>query len=110
MIQLSGQLMAASLSFSVWAIREHLEISSSTETHHLFTILSYGFGQHADYVFGWEGDSLQKAMDTCTGGTGIPWDCPVLTLQDVEAMNTCRQGEKVPEVTENKCAHLITNV
>ncbi|KAF9522948.1 hypothetical protein CPB83DRAFT_863689 [Crepidotus variabilis] len=61
-----------------------------------------GFGQHADYVFGWEGDSLKKAMDTCTGGTGIPWDCPVLSLQDVETMNQCRQGEKVPEVVEGQ--------
>ncbi|KAF9522947.1 hypothetical protein CPB83DRAFT_863686 [Crepidotus variabilis] len=60
----------------------------------------YGFGQHADYVFGWEGDSLKRAMDQCTSGTGIPWDCKALTLQDVDTMNQCRQPVKVEEPVE----------
>jgi len=38
-------------------------------------------------------------------GSGIPWDCPVLTVQDVDAMNSCRQAEKVPEVSENQCQY-----
>ncbi|KAF5318945.1 hypothetical protein D9611_013664 [Ephemerocybe angulata] len=59
-----------------------------------------GFGQHADYLFGWENDSLQKAMDTCTGGNGIPTDCKVLTVQGMNAMNKCRQYAKVPEMVE----------
>ena len=45
-------------------------------------------------------------MDTCTGGTGIPWDCKALTLQDTDAMNSCRQAEKVPEVAENQCSYI----
>ncbi|KAH6873490.1 hypothetical protein BKA70DRAFT_282788 [Coprinopsis sp. MPI-PUGE-AT-0042] len=61
-----------------------------------------GFGQHADYVFGWEGDSLQRAMDTCTNGNGIPTDCKVLTVQGMNAMNACRQIAKVPEEVEGK--------
>ncbi|KAG2012832.1 hypothetical protein CC2G_009800 [Coprinopsis cinerea AmutBmut pab1-1] len=59
-----------------------------------------GYGQHADYVFGWEGDSLQRAMDTCTNGNGIPTDCKVLTVQGTDAMNKCKQFAKVPEVVE----------
>jgi len=61
-----------------------------------------GFGQHADYVFGWEGDSLQRAMDTCTGMDGFPSNCHVLTLQDTDTMNSCRQAVKVPEVAEEQ--------
>ncbi|EFI26842.1 hypothetical protein CC1G_15244 [Coprinopsis cinerea okayama7 len=60
-----------------------------------------GYGQHADYVFGWEGDSLQRAMDVCTGFDGIPTNCPVLTVQDTDSMNKCRQANKVEEVVED---------
>ncbi|EAU87197.2 hypothetical protein CC1G_10476 [Coprinopsis cinerea okayama7 len=62
-----------------------------------------GYGQHADYVFGWEGDSLQRAMDKCTDGNPAPEACPELTPQDMETMNTCRLPVKVPEVTEDQC-------
>ncbi|KAJ2913877.1 hypothetical protein MD484_g6528, partial [Candolleomyces efflorescens] len=61
-----------------------------------------GFGQHADYVFGWEGDSLKRAMDVCTGGDGLPQNCPALTLQDIETMNNCRLPAKVDEVVEDQ--------
>ncbi|RXW18784.1 hypothetical protein EST38_g7070 [Candolleomyces aberdarensis] len=61
-----------------------------------------GYGQHADYVFGWEGDSLQRAMEVCFGGEGIATNCPVLTVQDTDSMNNCKQGAKVPEVTEGQ--------
>lgn len=60
----------------------------------------YGYGQHADYVFGWEGDSLQRAMDKCPGLTPYIDTCKELTLQDHNAMNNCRLPVKVPEVTE----------
>ncbi|EFI26544.1 hypothetical protein CC1G_15757 [Coprinopsis cinerea okayama7 len=60
-----------------------------------------GYGQHADYVFGWEGDSLQRAMEVCTNSDGIPTNCPVLTVQDTDAMNNCRLPAKVPEVVED---------
>ncbi|RXW23736.1 hypothetical protein EST38_g2118 [Candolleomyces aberdarensis] len=61
-----------------------------------------GFGQHADYVFGWEGDSLQRAMDVCTGGDGIPTNCPELTVQDMDTMNACTVHATVPEIVEGQ--------
>ncbi|KAJ2915086.1 hypothetical protein MD484_g5354, partial [Candolleomyces efflorescens] len=59
-----------------------------------------GFGQHADYLFAWEGDSLQRAMDTCTNGNGIPTDCKVLTVQGMDAMNKCKRFTGIPEQAE----------
>ncbi|EAU83652.2 hypothetical protein CC1G_05556 [Coprinopsis cinerea okayama7 len=60
-----------------------------------------GYGQHADYVFGWEGDSLKRAMDVCTSFDGIPANCPALTIQDMDTMNNCRLPVKVPEPVED---------
>lgn len=60
--------------------------------------LSYGdntgYGQHADYVFGWEGDSLQTAMDTsgCMGAT-----CATLTTQDITTAKACSVKKVVNE-------------
>ncbi|TFK26034.1 hypothetical protein FA15DRAFT_316050 [Coprinopsis marcescibilis] len=62
-----------------------------------------GYGQHADYLFGWEGDSLQRAMDICTDGNPDPARCPELTPQDMETMNNCRVPVTVPEITEDQC-------
>ena len=56
-------------------------------------------------MFGWEGDSLQRAMDTCTNGNGIPTDCKVLTVQGMNAMNQCKQHAKVPEEVEGTCTY-----
>jgi len=58
-----------------------------------------GYGQHADYVFGWEGDALQRAMDKCTDIYGRPSDCTELTQRTDEDINQCRQNEVVPEKT-----------
>lgn len=68
-------------------------------------LCSTGYGQHADYVFGWEGDSLQRAMDVCFGGEGIATNCPALTVQDTDTMNACKQAAKVPEITEGRCVY-----
>jgi len=52
-----------------------------------------GYGQHGDYVFGWEGDSLQRAMETCTTFAGTP--CNALKKQTPEVANTCTIKAKV---------------
>ncbi|KAG8157935.1 hypothetical protein KVR01_012207 [Diaporthe batatas] len=55
-----------------------------------------GYGTHADYVFGWKGDSLQKAMDSncmfqaCENGRP-------LKSQSVAQMNACTVKSQVVE-------------
>ncbi|TFK22637.1 hypothetical protein FA15DRAFT_688269 [Coprinopsis marcescibilis] len=59
-----------------------------------------GYGQHADYVFGWQGDALQRAMDQCTDIGGQPASCRALTqLSDAE-MNRCSMNTVVNERVE----------
>ena len=64
-------------------------------------INSTGFGHHADYVFGWKGDALQKAMDArCDVYDATPdphifpaSNCPQLKTQDATVANQCNQGQ-----------------
>ncbi|RXW17493.1 hypothetical protein EST38_g8364 [Candolleomyces aberdarensis] len=61
-----------------------------------------GFGHHGDYLFGWEDDSLQRAMDKCTGIDGWPPNCTELTLQTDEEMDSCTLAPKVDEKVEGE--------
>ncbi|KAF4632332.1 hypothetical protein G7Y89_g5793 [Cudoniella acicularis] len=64
-----------------------------------------GFGHHADYVFGWKGDALQKAMDArCDVYDASPdplvfpaSGCPQLKTQDQAVANKCSQKQIVQE-------------
>ncbi|TAQ84939.1 hypothetical protein B7494_g6723 [Chlorociboria aeruginascens] len=52
-----------------------------------------GYGTHADYLFGWEGTSLQQAMNAgCQDNS-----CSTLTSQSISQANTCTQAPKVNE-------------
>jgi hypothetical protein len=51
-----------------------------------------GYGNHGDYVFGWKGDSLQKAMDA-----DCNINCPQLKTQSIATGNKCAQSQKVQE-------------
>ncbi|USP82705.1 hypothetical protein yc1106_09979 [Curvularia clavata] len=55
-----------------------------------------GPAAHGDYVFGWEGDSLQKAMDN---GCNLNNPCPKagLTTQQPAQYNACKKKQQAPE-------------
>lgn len=69
---------------------------------------SLGYGTHADYVFGWKGDSLQRAMnDSCMfHACGSPGVQGILKTQTVEEMNKCAVQNTVTEDTEGWLSEL----
>lgn len=54
-----------------------------------------GYGTHADYVFAWAGDSLQKAMSS-----NCNINCPQLKTQSIAVGNQCGVTQKVKEETD----------
>ena len=53
-----------------------------------------GYGQHADYVFGWKANSLQTAMDTggCMGAS-----CAKLKEMAIKDADACQVSRKYIE-------------
>lgn len=63
-----------------------------------------GAAAHGDYVFGWEGDSLQKAMDN---NCNLNNACPKagLTTQTDAQYGACTKQQQAPEDVDG-CASL----
>ena len=58
------------------------------------------YGQHADYVFGWQGDALQRAVDTtsgCDSRIGQAATCPILKTQAFTEANKCVLKNQINE-------------
>jgi hypothetical protein len=53
-----------------------------------------GYGQHGDYVFGWKGDALQRAMDDNGCFSAV---CGNQKTQDITAANRCTIPKTVTE-------------
>jgi hypothetical protein len=63
---------------------------------------STGFSSHADYVFGWQDDSLQRAMDAHTYVSA-----PMLKTQSIAQQNKCVAKDMVREDFDGcKCSLL----
>ncbi len=75
------------------ALTTRKSLSSGNRTATLTAMCRNGFSQHGDYVFGWKGDSLQRAMDSrCNGAV-----CSQLKVQsDADAMK-CTKAPTVKE-------------
>lgn len=60
-----------------------------------------GYGYHADYVFGWKGNSLQKAVDQrCSMNT-----CDGLKTQDQSVGNQCTKKPSFGPPILNGCEY-----
>jgi hypothetical protein len=63
-------------------IRPSLKVN--TKADKLLYVCRTGYANHGDYLFGWKGDALQRALDS-----PCYQNCPTLTTQNAGAMNKC---------------------
>lgn len=62
-----------------------------------------GYGQHGDYVFGWKGDALQRAMDDAGCFSA---ECGQQVSQDINAAKQCVIDKTVLEDVDGcKCLY-----
>jgi hypothetical protein len=58
--------------------------------------------RHGDYVFGWKGDALQRAMDVANGCFAA--DCGNQKTQTIDVAKKCQISKKVKEDVDGcKC-------
>jgi hypothetical protein len=65
-----------------------------------------GFGMHGDFFNGWDVDVLQKAVDTCTDGSGAVEKCAAVTMFTDQECNSCKLASAVNEQVDGDLAAL----
>ncbi|KWU42437.1 hypothetical protein RHOSPDRAFT_9332, partial [Rhodotorula sp. JG-1b] len=59
-----------------------------------------GYSLHGDFLNGWDGNVLQKAIEECTAESGVIEECPVFDLYDYkDPANKCFQSPAINEKT-----------
>ncbi|KAL2181150.1 uncharacterized protein P884DRAFT_281448 [Thermothelomyces heterothallicus CBS 202.75] len=80
----------------IWDTRQFNDRSLWPEDGSQPFVWSYGdftgYGTHGDYVFGWKGDALQRAMDA-----NCDVSCPTLKTQTISQANQCSVPRVVNE-------------
>lgn len=67
-----------------------------------------GYGFHGDFIMGWEEDTLQQAVTTCTNPSGEISDCPVFTIQSASAYDACSIATPSNLATDNVVGPMAT--
>ncbi|KAI0838462.1 hypothetical protein F5Y06DRAFT_287196 [Hypoxylon sp. FL0890] len=76
---------------------------SGTPNPFVWSFEGSGYGTHGDYMFGWKGDALQRAMDK----SECFYDgCGSITKQAMSVANQCKVADMVGEETEGWLDHL----
>ncbi|KAI0445207.1 hypothetical protein F4803DRAFT_571633 [Xylaria telfairii] len=92
----------------MWDVREFADSSdfpTDGSNPFIYSMNVGGSAAHGDYVFGWEGDTLQKAMDnSCNLNT----DCPRagITAQPESTYSACTMKQQAPESVDGWLAAL----
>jgi hypothetical protein len=83
-----------------WVMREWIFCETLQEQANL---ISTGHGNHGDYIFGWKGDALQRALNArCSNDR-----CSELERQtDEEAMNCALPQTVVEDVDGDDCKYM----
>ncbi|KAI1742827.1 hypothetical protein F4680DRAFT_463770 [Xylaria scruposa] len=92
----------------MWDVREFADSAdfpTDGSNPFIYSMNVGGSAAHGDYVFGWEGDTLQKAMDNqCNLNT----DCPRagITAQPESQYSACTMKQQAPEDVDGWLAAL----